>query len=61
MRCESNVNYTEFYLPMPKTARYQTLKDFEDLLGDQGFTGHQVAFNKHALRKEFVKPTEVTW
>lgn len=57
MRCESNVNYTEFYFTNAKKLLVtKTLKDFEDLLGDQGFYRvHQSHLINTRYVKEFVK------
>lgn len=57
MRCESNVNYTEFYFTNAKKLLVtKTLKDFEDLLGDQGFYRvHQSHLINTRYIKEFVK------
>ncbi len=57
LRCESNVNYTEFYfLNGKKLLVTKTLKDFEDLLNDQGFYRvHQSHLVNTKFIKEFVK------
>jgi two-component system LytT family response regulator len=57
IRCESNVNYTEFYFTnAPKLLVTRTLKDFEDLLGDQGFYRvHQSHLVNTKYIKEFIK------
>jgi len=57
LRCESNVNYTEFYFNNGKKLLVtKTLKDFEDLLNDQGFYRvHQSHLVNTKFIKEFVK------
>ncbi len=57
MRCESNVNYTEFHFTGGKKLLVtKTLKDFEDLLSDQGFYRvHQSHLINTKYIKEFVK------
>lgn len=57
LRCESNVNYTEFYFSTGKKLLVtKTLKDFEDLLEDQGFYRvHQSHLVNTKFIKEFVK------
>ncbi|MCC6370468.1 MAG: response regulator transcription factor [Bacteroidia bacterium] len=57
LRCESNVNYTEFYFTNSKKLLVtKTLKDFEDLLSDQGFYRvHQSHLINTKYIKEFVK------
>ncbi|HXB42047.1 MAG TPA: LytTR family DNA-binding domain-containing protein [Bacteroidia bacterium] len=57
IRCESNVNYTEFYFSGGKKLLVtKTLKDFEDLLSDQGFYRvHQSHLINTKYIKEFVK------
>ncbi len=57
LRCESNVNYTEFYFSSGKKLLVtKTLKDFEDLLSDQGFYRvHQSHLVNTKFIKEFVK------
>ncbi|PBQ32674.1 DNA-binding response regulator [Sphingobacteriaceae bacterium] len=57
LRCESNVNYTEFYFANNKKLLVtKTLKDFEDLLSDQGFYRvHQSHLINTKFIKEFVK------
>jgi len=57
LRCESNVNYTEFYFANGKKLLVtKTLKDFEDLLNDQGFYRvHQSHLVNTKFIKEFVK------
>ncbi len=57
IRCESNVNYTEFYFTnAQKLLVTRTLKDFEDLLGDQGFYRvHQSHLVNTKFIKEFIK------
>lgn len=57
LRCESNVNYTEFHFSNGKKLLVtRTLKDFEDLLSDQGFYRvHQSHLINTKFIKEFVK------
>lgn len=57
LRCESSVNYTEFHFNGGKKLLVtKTLKDFEDLLGDQGFYRvHQSHLVNTKYIKEFVK------
>ncbi len=57
LRCESNINYTEFYFSNGKKLLVtKTLKDFEDLLSDQGFYRvHQSHLVNTKFIKEFVK------
>jgi two-component system, LytTR family, response regulator len=57
VRCESQVNYTEFYFSGAKKLLVtKTLKEFEDLLGDQGFYRvHQSHLINTKYIKEFVK------
>ncbi len=57
LRCESNVNYTEFYFSNGKKLLVtKTLKDFEDLLDEQGFYRvHQSHLVNTKYIKEFVK------
>lgn len=57
IRCESSVNYTEFYFQNAKKLLVtRTLKEFEDLLTDQGFYRvHQSHLINTAYIKEFVK------
>jgi len=57
IRCESNVNYTEFFFTGGKKLLVtKTLKDFEDLLADQGFYRvHQSHLINTKYIKEFVK------
>jgi two-component system, LytTR family, response regulator len=57
IRCESNVNYTEFFFQSGKKLLVtKTLKDFEDLLSDQGFYRvHQSHLINTKYIKEFVK------
>jgi two-component system LytT family response regulator len=57
IRCESNVNYTEFYFTnAQKLLVTRTLKDFEDLLSDQGFYRvHQSHLVNTKYIKEFIK------
>ncbi len=57
LRCESNVNYTEFFFKDAKRIVVsKTLKEFEDILGDQGFYRvHQSHLVNTKMIKEFVK------
>lgn len=57
IRCESNVNYTEFHFSNGKKFLVtKTLKEFEDLLNDQGFYRvHQSHLVNTKYIKEFVK------
>lgn len=57
IRCESNVNYTEFHFSNAKKLLVtKTLKDFDDLLSDQGFYRvHQSHLVNTKYIKEFVK------
>jgi len=57
IRCESSVNYTEFFFTGGKKLLVtKTLKDFEDLLSDQGFFRvHQSHLINTKFIKEFVK------
>lgn len=57
IRCESNINYTEFHFSNGKKFLVtKTLKDFEDLLNDQGFYRvHQSHLVNTKYIKEFVK------
>lgn len=57
IRCESTVNYTEFYFSNGKKLLVtRTLKDFEDLLSDQGFYRvHQSHLVNTKFIKEFIK------
>jgi len=57
IRCESSVNYTEFYFNSGKKLLVtKTLKDFEDLLYDLGFYRvHQSHLVNTKYIKEFVK------
>lgn len=57
IRCESNVNYTEFHFAGGKKLLVtKTLKDFEDLLSNQGFYRvHQSHLINTRYIKEFVK------
>lgn len=57
LRCESSVNYTEFHFGGGKKLLVtKTLKDFEDLLADQGFYRvHQSHLLNTKFIKEFVK------
>ncbi len=57
IRCESKVNYTEFFFSGGKKLLVtKTLKEFEDLLSDQGFYRvHQSHLINTRYIKEFVK------
>ncbi len=57
LRCESNVNYTEFhFVNAKKLLVTKTLKDFEDLLSEQGFYRvHQSHLVNTKYIKEFIK------
>lgn len=57
VRCESNVNYTEFHFTNGKKFLVtKTLKEFEDLLSDQGFYRvHQSHLVNTSYIREFVK------
>jgi len=57
LRCESSVNYTEFHFTNGKKLLVtKTLKDFEDLLSEQGFYRvHQSHLVNTKCIKEFVK------
>lgn len=57
IRCESSVNYTEFFFSAGKKLLVtKTLKEFEDLLSDQGFYRvHQSHLVNTKYIKEFVK------
>lgn len=57
LRCESNVNYTEFFFKDAKRIVVsKTLKEFEDILSDQGFYRvHQSHLVNTKMIKEFVK------
>lgn len=57
LRCESSVNYTEFYFTNNKKLLVtKTLKEFEDLLNDQGFYRvHQSHLINTKYIKEFIK------
>lgn len=57
LRCESNVNYTEFFFSNNKKLLVtKTLKEFEDLLSEQGFYRvHQSHLVNTKYIKEFVK------
>jgi two-component system LytT family response regulator len=57
IRCESNVNYTEFFfMDGKKLLVTKTLKEFEDLLTDHGFFRvHQSHLVNTKFIKEFVK------
>lgn len=57
LRCESNINYTNFFFKDGKKMMVtRTLKDFEDLLNDQGFYRvHQSHLVNTRFIKEYVK------
>lgn len=57
LRCESNVNYTEFHFKDGKKLLVtKTLKEFEDLLNDHGFFRvHQSHLINTASIREFIK------
>ncbi len=57
IRCESSVNYTEFFFNNAKRILVsRTLKDFEDILSDQGFYRvHQSHLVNTKMIREFVK------
>ena len=57
LRCESNVNYTEFHFSDGKKLLVtKTLKDFEDLLSEHGFFRvHQSHLVNTRCIKEFIK------
>ena len=57
LRCESSVNYTEFYFTnAKKMVVSKTLKEFEDLLGEQGFYRvHQSHLINTRYIREYVK------
>lgn len=57
IRCESNVNYTEFhFVNAKKMLVTKTLKDFDELLSDQGFYRvHQSHLVNTKYIREFVK------
>lgn len=57
VRCESNVNYTEFFFTNnTKLLVTKTLKEFEDLLEDHGFFRvHQSHLVNTKFIKEFIK------
>ena len=57
LRCESNVNYTEFFFSNNKKMLVtKTLKDFEEILSDHGFFRvHQSHLVNTKYIKEFVK------
>ena|SRR6218665_3971317 len=57
IRCESSVNYTEFFFKNAKRILVsRTLKDFEDILSDQGFYRvHQSHLVNTKMIQEFVK------
>jgi two-component system, LytTR family, response regulator len=57
IRCESNVNYTEFFFQNGKKLLVtKTLKDYEDLLSEQGFYRvHQSHLVNTRYIREFIK------
>jgi len=57
IRCESSVNYTEFFFRNAKRIMVsRTLKEFEDILADQGFYRvHQSHLVNTRMIQEFVK------
>lgn len=57
IRCESSVNYTEFFFKNANRILVsRTLKDFEDILSDQGFYRvHQSHLVNTKMIREFVK------
>jgi two-component system LytT family response regulator len=57
IRCESSINYTEFFFSNAKKLLVtKTLKEFEDLLSEQGFYRvHQSHLINTKYIKEFVK------
>lgn len=57
IRCESSVNYTEFFFRNAKRIMVsRTLKEFEDILSDQGFYRvHQSHLVNTKMIQEFVK------
>lgn len=57
LRCESNVNYTEFFfLDAKRIVVSKTLKEFEEILSDQGFYRvHQSHLVNTKMIREFVK------
>ena len=57
LRCESSVNYTEFFFTNGKKLLVtKTLKEFEDLLSDQGFYRvHQSHLINTRFIREFIK------
>jgi len=57
IRCESNINYTEFFFQNGKKLLVtKTLKEFDDLLKDQGFYRvHQSHLINTTYIKEFIK------
>lgn len=57
IRCESNVNYTEFYFTHAKRIVVsRTLKEFEEILSDLGFFRvHQSHLVNTKMIREFVK------
>jgi two-component system, LytTR family, response regulator len=57
IRCESNVNYTEFFFSNAKKMLVtKTLKDFEELLSEHGFFRvHQSHLVNTRYIKEFIK------
>jgi two-component system LytT family response regulator len=53
LRCESNINYTEFHLTGGKKLLVtRTLKDFDELLSDNGFFR---VHNSHLINTRFIK------
>lgn len=57
IRCESNINYTEFHFTDGKKLMVtKTLKEFEDLLSEHGFFRvHQSHLINTAYLREFIK------
>lgn len=57
IRCESNINYTEFHFTDDKKLMVtKTLKEFEDLLSEHGFFRvHQSHLINTAYLREFIK------
>ena len=57
VRCESNINYTEFhFIDGKKLLVTKTLKDFEELLNDHGFFRvHQSHLVNTSCIREFIK------
>lgn len=60
IRCESNGNYTEFFMKENKKLLVtKTMKDYEDLLSQQGFYRvHQSHLINTSYIKEFIKSDE---